>query len=105
MIDGKDDKDAQEEARQRPASNGSAPQSPGGGRDGGKEGDEAGVGDQIPAGVDPLVPNARRGEPGFIRKARISRNVTHMSSLEATWFSEAAYVSPAEVLRVQWADM
>ena len=71
MVDGKDDEDAQEEARQRPAGGRSAPESPGSGRHRGKERDEACVRDQIPAGVDPLVPGARRVEPGFIREAWI----------------------------------
>jgi hypothetical protein len=66
MIDGKDDEDAEEEPRQRPASGGSTPQPPGSGHGRGKERDEAGVRDQIPAGVDPLVPDAGRVEPGFI---------------------------------------
>ena len=83
MVDGKDDEDAKEEARQRPAGGRPAPQSPGSGRDRGKERDEACVRDQIPAGVDPLVVGASRAEPGFVRKARFCRHVAHGRSLEA----------------------
>jgi hypothetical protein len=105
MVDGKDDEDAQESARQRPAGGRPAPESPGSGRDGGKERGEAGVCDQVPASVDPRVPSAGRAEPGFIRKARFCRGVTHTRSLEARWFSNAGCKSPAEVLPVRLAEM
>jgi hypothetical protein len=105
MIDGQDDEDAEEEARQHPAGGGSAPQAPGSGHGRGKERDEAGVGDEIPAGVDPLVADAGRVEPGFIGKARFCRVVTHTRSVEATWFSEATYLSPDRLLSVRLAAM